>query len=163
MTIVIGKVVNFHGVKGEVKIHSSSDFIEERLEVGNKISIDETEYMIKSYRQHKGMHLVTFDGVSNLNQVEHLKGHDVYQEGDAIEMALEEGEYHFKDIIGLRVFTMDDREIGMISDILQTGAKDVWVITGDKEYMIPYVDEFVKDIDLEAGTVRISPIEGMIE
>lgn len=163
MTLVIGKVASFHGVKGEVKIQSSSDFIEKRLEIGQVISIDETKYTIKSYRQHKGMHLVTFDGVSNLGQVEHLKGHDVYQEGDAIEMELEEGEYHVKDIIGLRVFMMDDREIGMISNVLQTGAKDVWVITGDKEYMIPYVDEFVKEIDLEAGTVRISPIEGMIE
>lgn len=163
MSLIIGKLVNFHGVKGEVKIQSTSDFIEERLAVGNTVTVNEINYVVKSYRQHKGMHLVNFDGVTNINDVEHLKGHDVYQDGEAIAMTLEEGEYHFKDIIGLRVLTMDDREIGMVSNILQTGAKDVWVITGDKEYMIPYVDEFVKEVDLETGIVRVSPIEGMIE
>lgn len=163
MSMVIGKVVNFHGVKGEVKIGSSSDFIEKRLEPGNIVTIDGSEFEIVSYRQHKNFHMVTFKDFENLNAVEHLKGHDVYQDHDAIEVLYDEGEYHYKDIIGLRAFTLDGREIGMITKIVNTGAKDVWVITGDKEYMVPYVDDFVKVVDLEAGTVSIDPIEGLLE
>lgn len=163
MSMVIGKLVNFHGVKGEVKIQSSSDFIEERLEPGNIVTINGSEFEIESYRQHKNFHMVRFKDFDNINQVEHLKGHDVYQNHDAIEVEYDAGEYHYQDIIGLRAFTLDGREIGMITRIINTGAKDVWVITGDKEYMVPYVDDFVKVVDLEAGTVSIDPIEGLLE
>lgn len=163
MSVVIGKLVNFHGVKGEVKIQSSSDFIRERLEIGNIVTIDGGDFEIESYRQHKNFHMVKFKDFDNINAVEHLKGHDVYQDSDAVEVEYDEGEYHYNNIIGLRAFTMDGREIGMVTRIIATGAKDVWVITGDKEYMVPYVDDFVKVVDLEAGTVSIDPIEGLLE
>lgn len=162
MQIIIAKVANFHGVKGEMKLISQSDFIAERLSPGNDIQIDEVTYVIKSYRTHKNFHMIMLEDISNVNEVEHLKGKDVYQRIDTIEENLDSDEYHYSDIIGLRVFTVDGRELGMVNRIIETGAKDVLVIDGDKEYMIPFVDEFVTSIDIESGVMEVSPIEGMI-
>ncbi|WP_411844061.1 ribosome maturation factor RimM [Salinicoccus sp. HZC-1] len=164
MKINIGRLVNFHGVRGEVKVISDSDFTEERFAPGNKVEIKGESFVIDSYRTHKNFHLLKFRGVTNLNQVEHLKGSDLAQEDDAVSIELEKNEFHYHEIIGLEVKLEESLEtIGKVKEIFQTGANDVWVVEGDKEYMIPYIEEVVKEIDLESGQIIISPLEGLLE
>lgn len=164
MKINIGRLVNFHGVRGEVKVISDSDFTEERFAPGNKVEIKGESFVIDSYRTHKNFHLLKFRGVTNLKQVEHLKGSDLTQEDDAVSIELEENEFHYHEIIGLEVKLEESLEtIGKVKEIFQTGANDVWVVEGDEEYLIPYIEEVVKEIDLERGQIIISPLEGMLE
>lgn len=161
--IDIGTLVNFHGVRGEVKVLSSSDFAFERFSKGQTVTIKNEEYTITNYRKHKNFHMLTFDGISNINDVEHLKGETVYQAFDAVDMELPEGQYHFNDIIGCEVVNLNTNEVlGTISTILPTGSKDVFVI-GDYKYMIPNAEDIVKSIDVENKTIKIEPIEGLLD
>lgn len=160
--IDIGTLVNFHGVRGEVKILSSSDFTNERFAVGQTVMINDETYTITRYRKHKNFHMLTFEGVTNLNDVEHLKGHTVYQALDAIDIELPEGQYHYEDIIGCEVINLDNNEtLGEVTSIIPTGSKDVFVVS-DK-YMIPNVDDFIKLIDIERKRIEIEPIEGLLD
>ena len=164
MGIKIGQLVNFHGVKGEVKILSNSDFLEERFAAGNELEIGGENFVIQSYRTHKNFHLLKFEEVSNMNDILHLKGKDVFIEESGEDLDLADNEYHIKDIIGLKVINLDDNtELGKISEVMFTGANDVWVIEGEKEYSIPYIEQVVKTVDIESGIVEITPLEGLLD
>src|SRR5699024_9565284 len=164
LSIKIGKLVNFHGVKGEVKILSDSDFLKERFVPGVNVSIKGQSYTIKSYRTHKNFHLLTFEGVSNMNAIFDLKGEDVFIDEGSDDLSLDEHEFHVKDIIGLTVINLEDnKELGKVTDVMFTGVNDVCVIEGDKEYLIPYIEPVVKTVDLHAGIVEITPLEGLLD
>lgn len=164
MRIKIGKLVNFHGVRGEVKLLSDSDFLEERFKEGNAVVISGEELTIESYRTHKNFHMLKFEGVSNINDITHLKGKDVFIEENGEELKLAENEYHVRDIVGLTVINLDDNtELGKISEVMFTGANDVWVIEGEREYLIPYIEQVVKTVDFERGIVEITPLEGLLD
>ena len=163
--ITIGKLVGFHGVRGEVKVISDSDFTAERFQPGQIVHIKNKDFTIEKYRMHKKFHLLTFEGITNINEVEVLKDEDVLQDAEGVELTLEEGEFHFSEIIGLCVHTDDGKELGHVTDIFQTGANDVWAVRDEnnKEYMIPYIEDVVKDIDLENEKIIITPMEGLLE
>lgn len=164
MRIKIGKLVNFHGVRGEVKVLSDSDFLEERFAAGNTVEIAGDVLTIESYRTHKNFHMLKFVGVSDMNDITHLKGKDVFIEENEADLILDENEYHVRDIVGLTVINLDDNtELGKISEVMFTGANDVWVIQGEREYLIPYIEQVVKVVDVERGIVEITPLEGLLD
>lgn len=165
MEMNVGKIVNTHGVKGEVKILTASDFAAERFKPGKVLMIpfkdERVTLTIKSYRTHKNFHMIAFEGLNNINDVEKYKGLDVYQEIENEDIILEENEYFYSDIIGCTVFD-GEREIGIVNDIFETGANDVWVVQGDKEYLIPYIEDVVKSIDIDNKKIIIEAIEGLL-
>lgn len=166
MEINVGKIVNTHGVKGEVKILTASDFASERFKPGKVLMIpfkeEKVTLTIKSYRTHKNFHMVSFEGLNNINDVEKYKGLDVFQDIENEDIVLDEHEYFYSDIIGCTVFD-DAREIGKVKEIFETGANDVWVVQGEKEYLIPYIEDVVKFIDIDHKKIIIEPIEGLLE
>ena len=97
------------------------------------------------------------------NEIEHLKGDYIYQERDHQDIELGEHEYYYSDIIGCTVFKDDDTPIGRVINIFETGANDVWIVKGEKEYLIPYIEDVVKDIDIETKTIKITPMEGLLD
>ncbi|CAM4224553.1 ribosome maturation factor RimM [Lacicoccus alkaliphilus] len=162
--ITIGRLVSFHGVRGEVRVLSDSDFTAERFQPGNKVLINNKEFTIENYRTHKNFHLLTFEGITNINEVEDLKNADLLQDAESVELELAEGEFHFSDIIGLAVETDEGEALGTVTDIFQTGANDVWAVgDGKKEYMIPYIEDVVRTVDIGNGKIIITPIEGLLE
>lgn len=163
--IIIGRLVGFHGVRGEVKVLSDSDFTAERFQPGQIVKINDKDFTIEKYRTHKNFHLLTFEGIQNINEVEVLKDEDVLQDAESVELSLEENEFHFSDIIGLAVFTEDGKALGHVTDIFQTGANDVWAVRDENnnEYMIPYIEDVVTDIDLDNEKIIITPMEGLLE
>lgn len=164
MRIKIGQLVNFHGVKGEVKILSDSDFLTERFAAGKAVEIGGETFVIQSYRTHKNFHMLKFEGISNMNDITHIKGKDVFIEESGKALELDDNEYHVKDIVGLTVINLDDHtELGKISEVMFTGANDVWVIKGEREYLIPYIEQVVKTVDIERGIVEITPLEGLLD
>ncbi len=78
MRVEVGQIVNTHGIKGEIKVKSNSDFTDVRFQPGQVLTVvhnnNDLEYTVKSHRVHKGLHMLTFEGINNINDIEHLKG-----------------------------------------------------------------------------------------
>ena len=169
MRLKVGKIVNTHSLKGEVKVISSTDFEEERFKKGSKLLITRgnqliREVIVESYRNHKNFLLVKFEGIDSVEEAEKLKNLQIKIDSDEVG-ELEENEFYFHQIIGCEVFDENDRNLGEIIDILTPGANDVWVIKGEegKEILIPYIEDVVKQIDIINKKVNIEVMEGLID
>ena len=168
MRLKVGKIVNTHSLKGEVKVISSTDFEEERFKKGSKLLITRgnqliREVVVQSYRNHKNFLLVKFEGIDSVEEAEKLKNLQIKIDSDEVG-ELEENEFYFHQIIGCEVFDENYRNLGEIIDILTPGANDVWVIKGEegKEILIPYIEDVVKKIDITSKKVNIEVMEGLI-
>lgn len=169
MRLKVGKIVNTHSLKGEVKVISSTDFEEERFKKGSKLLITRgnqliREVVVESYRNHKNFLLVKFEEIDSVEEAEKLKNLQI--KIDSTEVGeLEENEFYFHEIIGCEVFDENDKNLGEIIDILTPGANDVWVIKGEngKEILIPYIEDVVKKIDITSKKVNIEVMEGLID
>ncbi len=166
----VGKIVNTHGIRGEVRVISQTDFPDERFEEGNELFIapssegPRTRVIVQSHRQHKTFDLLVFEGFFNVNDVEKFKGQNLYVTEDQ-QGELEENEFYYHEIIGCEVETEEGKPLGKIKDILATGANDVWVIQrkGKKDLLIPYIEQVVKSVNIEEKQVVIHPMEGLID
>jgi len=165
----VGKIVNTHGIRGEVRVNSYTDFPEERYAVGNTLDLfmPDSEKSIKltiaSHRKHKNFELLTFEHHPNMVDVEKYRD-GMFKVSEKHLSELEDGEFYYHEIIGCTVVTTEGLDIGKVTDILETGAKDVWTITPEKgkPHYIPYIEEFVKEIDIDAKRIIIQPIEGLL-
>lgn len=165
----VGKIVNTHGIKGEVRVISKTDFANERYKKGNSLflflpeSSQPIEIIVATYRTHKNFDLLTFEGYYNINQVEEWKG-AILKVPETQLTKLPKGEYYFHEIIGCAIVTEDGDEIGKVKEILTPGANDVWVVKGKsgKEQLIPYIDDVVRDINVSDKVITITPIEGLL-
>ncbi|GGI41761.1 ribosome maturation factor RimM [Mammaliicoccus stepanovicii] len=166
MKVEVGKFVNTHGIKGEIRVLSDSDFTDERFQVGQQIIVkhknEEQSFTIASHRLHKNFHLLTFEGIHNINDIEYLKGSKLFQEEDNKSIELEENEFYYADIIGCTVY-VNDEQLGKVTEVMETGANDVWVVQGDKEYLIPYIEDVVKKVQIENKSIYIEPMEGLLD
>ena len=161
----VGKIVNVHGIAGEVKILPWTDFPEDFCELsclyveknGEKI-----EYKIKSARVHKGCVLAKLDGVNDRTAAERLKNITVFAKRE--EIPIEEGSYFIADLIGLTVKT-EDRILGKLEDVFQTGANDVYSVRCENGKMlyIPAIPSVVAEKNLSEGYILITPIHGLLE
>ncbi len=165
----VGKIVNTHGIKGEVRVISKTDFPDERYAPGKQLFLfmpgatNPIELTVNSHRTHKSFDLLTFKGYENVNDVEKMKGGLLKVREDQLS-ELEEDEFYFHEIIGCLVFTTKGEEIGKIKEILTPGANDVWVVKGKggKDILIPYIDEVVKKVDVKEKIILIDPMEGLL-
>lgn len=156
--IEAGKIVNTHGVKGEVKIQvwlDSPDF----LKTFKRIYIDGNAVKVMSSRVHKDFLIAFLEGVSDVNAAMCLKNKTVYiDRGDA---KLPRGAYFLQDIIGASVFDQSGNEVGKLTDIMETPASQIYVVKGETEHLIPAVDEFILKVDADKGEIKVKLIEGM--
>jgi 16S rRNA processing protein RimM len=167
----VGKIVNTHGVRGEIRVISSTDFPDERYQIGTQLMVkDENEtkeipVIVRHHRRHKNFDLLQFEGYHSINDVEKFKGSTLYVSEEFLE-ELEENEFYYHEIIGCTVMTANDEELGKIKEIFETGANDVWVVQrkdGGKDILLPYIEDVVKDIDIDNKVIRVHLLEGLIE
>ena len=165
----VGKIVNTHGIRGEVRVISQTDFPDERYQKGEKLflfreGMPPLELTVAGHRRHKNFDLLTFEGYPNINDVEKFRDGILKVAKDNLAQ-LAEDEYYYHQIIGLIVVDEDDKEIGKIKEILSPGANDVWVVQrkGKKDALIPYIGSVVKEIDLANGIVKVELPEGLID
>jgi 16S rRNA processing protein RimM len=166
----VGKVVNTHGIKGEIRVISSTDFPEERYKIGNTLFLfmdekkEPIELKVATHRSHKNFELLTFEGHQDINIVEKFKGGVLKVPESQLNPLEADNEFYFHEIIGCDVFTIDGVEIGRIKEILTPGANDVWVIKGKggKEILIPFIEPVVKQIDVKNKKILIEPMEGLL-
>ncbi|KQB93824.1 Ribosome maturation factor RimM [Geobacillus sp. PA-3] len=166
----VGKIVNTHGIRGEVRVISRTDFPEERYKKGNKLYIfrecdtEPIEVTVKSHRVHKSFDLLSFEGYDSINDVEPFKG-AMLKVPESQLGELNEGEYYFHEIIDCTVVTEAGETIGKVKEILTPGANDVWVVRRQDgtDALIPYIDDVVMHVDPERKIIIIRPMEGLLE
>ncbi len=157
--LYIGKLVNTHGIKGEVRLlskfrHKEKVFVKDfKFYVGK----DKKEYIVETYRRHKNFDMVLFKDNYDINLIEHLKGSLVYINKE--DLKLDKNVFLSIDLIGFDVI-INDKLVGVINDVLDTPANEVLVLdTGD---MIPYVNAFIKNIDMGKRRVIVNDVKGLI-
>ena len=167
----VGRIVNTHGVRGEIRVLSTTDFEEQRFAVGSKLAAFKkddkkpTWVTVESMRRHKNFILLTFEGFYNINLVEPFKEGMLKVSMDQLaEDELQENEYYHFEIKDCEVFSEEGELIGVVTDILTTGANDVWEIKakGGKKHYIPYIEDIVKEIDVEEQKIIIHVMEGLL-
>jgi len=158
--IYIGDIVNTHGIKGEIKIISHFKYKSNVFIKGTPIYIgkDKEKQVINSYRKHKIFDMITLLGFDDINEVLRFKGEPVYIDKNEIKI---DGILN-EDLIDMDVYN-DESFIGKVTDILNNGVYDILVIENEKnKNLVPNIDEFIKNIDLENKTIQINMIEGLI-
>ena len=155
--ICIGKIVNTHGIKGELRILSDFRHKEAIFKNGMTFYVgkNKNQYTVNTYRRHKVFDMVTFDGYTNINEVEFLKGSKVYVNVDDIKL---DNEFFSYKLIGFDVI-IDDKSVGKITEIMNTPANEVLRV--DK-ILIPYVPSFIEKIDEENKKIYIKNIRGLL-
>ena len=157
--VKIGKVVNTHGIKGEIRILSDFPFKDKVFVIDKKIIIDNKEYIIKSYRVHKGYDMITLDGYNDINDVLFLLKSDVYVLKN--ELDLNDDEILDEELLEFKVFTTDGKE-GNITEIFKaSNTNKILRVMFDREVLVPMNSPMIKSIDKENKKVIVELIEGM--
>ncbi len=161
----IGKIVNTHGLRGEVKVvpwTDTPDDFETIEKVFVKIKREFKPLTVESVRYQKNNLIVKFKEFSDINDVEVFKGLTLYCDRDELG-ELPEGVYYIVDLIGLNVVTEDGESVGVIADVFNTGANDIYDVKreGKKNLLLPVIDEVVKEIDMEKRQVTVNIMEGL--
>lgn len=152
-----GQIVSTHGVQGEVKILPWCDG-PEFLKEFHTLYIDGKPYPVTQARVHKTMLLCKLEGVSDMNAAQAMKNKVVSIDRNSAQIA--EGRVFIADLIGLPVFA-DGQEIGTLRDVYTGPANDVYVVKGEREYMIPAVSEFLEDVNVDEGYIKVRLLKGM--
>lgn len=160
-----GKIVSTHGVVGEVKVQSWCDSPEE-LQQLKVVYFDEGKTPVRVFksRVHKDMVLMRLDGIDNMDKAQLLRGKILW--ADRNDIWLDEGENFIQDLIGIKVIDADDgHEYGILSDVTETGANNVYHITfpDGSVKLVPVIDEVIISTDIDAGIMRIRPLKGLFD
>ena len=159
-----GKIVTTHGIRGEVKIMPYTDSPEllaefDRLFMGK----NREEVNIERSRVFKNTVIAKIEGIDTPEAAEKLRNKVLYMHRDDLE--LDDGTYFIQDLIGLEVRDADTSKVyGEITDVMQTGANDVYVIKGsDREYLVPAIADVVVSTDIDGGIMTIRPLDGLFD
>lgn len=157
----VGKIIGTHGIKGEVKIKSDTDF--DRFKKGSILHIKQDdkfiEIKINSHRVHKGFDLITFNNLDNINLVLKFIGLEIFTTHSSSD--LNEGEYFVEDLVGMKVIDQFNNNIGIVSDMLEVPQGHILEINNNgKKSLIPFVGEFIKEINEDV--IVIETIEGLL-
>ena len=162
----IGVITNTHGVRGEVKVFPTTED-PKRFEMLKEISLYKNDKFIETLKIEKVRYvkqfvLLKFKGVDSINDVEKYKNYSIQVTRDEA-LPLENNEFYVQDLIGLEVFTEDNKKFGDIKDIIFTGSNDVYVIqTEEKEVLVPAIKECILNIDLEKNVMIVHLMEGLV-
>lgn len=158
--VYIGKIVNTHGIKGELRILSDFEFKDKAFKVNTEIYIDNEKHIIKSYRRHKNYDMITIDNYNNINDVLYLLKKKVYKEKN--ELDLSDEEILDSDLLTYKVIDKN-KNCGIIKEIfLASPTNKIIRVLFDKEVLIPINSPMIKKIDKKLKIVEVELIDGMI-
>lgn len=153
-----GRIVNTHGVAGEVKIEVWLDS-PEFMKKFKRLVLDGRELRVASARVHKGFLIAKLEGVDDINAAMPLKGRVVSIHRE--DARLPKGTFFLQDIIGAAVVDESGGKIGTLTDVMEGPAGNIYIVSGEREHLIPAVPEFIRSTDAEAGLITVRLIEGM--
>lgn len=156
--IPVGRVLSAHGIKGEVKFLYYND--------EKEVFYGYTSFLVKNANNrwiklepaetsvYRGFFYLKFKGLDNLDAVSFLLNKELFVRQTQLPV-LEENEYYEYQLIGMKVFDSNDIQIGAVKGIMHTNAQDLIVVKGEKEILIPMVEGFIIDINLEDSTIKV--------
>lgn len=161
----VGVITSTHGVRGEVKVFPTTDDAARFKKLKKVILNDgkqELELEIASVKFFKNMVIVKFKGIDSLNDVEKYRKATLWVTRDQA-VPLKENEYYVADLIGMSVVTEEGEELGIIKEVMQTGANDVYVVTkeGTPELLIPAIKQCIKQVDTKENRMTIYLMPGL--
>jgi len=167
--VAVGRIASVHGLRGDLKVELHTDY-PERFAPDVQLLMDAnlTKITIESVRPHKGHLLIRFQGVYNRDDADELRGRWLFVDEDEL-AELDEDAYWVHDIIGLTVQSAEDRQLGEITDVLFTGANEVYVIkpapgvNKGKDILLPALTSVIQEIDLDAGVMLVNLPDGLME
>ena len=164
----VGVIANTHGIKGEVKVFPTTDAPERFKKLKSVILDAKREKItleIQSARFFKNLVIVKFKGIDDINDIEKYKGCDLYVTRDNA-TPLNEGEYYIADLIDMTVIDDEGKELGVLFDVMQTGANDVFVVKlndTEKELLLPNIPDCVLDVNLEDRIIKVHVLDGLMD
>ena len=165
----VGAITQTHGIKGEVKVFPLTDDISRFKNMKNLLLDGGRDGYInlevENVRQQKNLVILKFKGIDNINDIEKYKGHGLFVTKEN-RVELKEDEYFIADLIGVSVYLDTDENtiFGEISDVLQTGANDVYEITmsNNKTVLVPAIKDCIKSVDMESKKMIIHLLDGLL-
>ncbi len=164
--LLIGKIIGTRGLKGEVKIYPYTNSPEDFARI-DKVYLEESDnkcFKIKKQKMHKNLIIALFEGINNIDQAEVLKNTELFLDEAEEKNFLADDSYFYKDIIGVDVISLDNEHLGNIKAVNTSTKQDIFIIEKNgKEWMLPNVERFVKDVNLEESKIIVDLIEGLID
>ena len=163
MQLVVGRIGRAHGVLGEATIEVRTDVPEQRFIVGGKLTTNSgQELTIKSARWHNQILLLSFEGISDRDQIESLKDELISSEVDFSNLA--PGEYHYQQLLGAKVFLQTGELVGNVTEIVALPGQDLLAVDHlGREVLIPMVKAIITNIDIANKKIEINPPEGLLD
>lgn len=161
----VGVITTTHGVRGEVKVYPTTD--PERFPELDYVLLDtgreKRKLEIEKVRFFKNLVILKFKGIDNINDIEKYKGKSLYVTREHA-VKLKKDEYFIADLIDMQVELEDGTAFGVLTDVMQTGANDVYCIRTEEhgEVLIPAIKDCILDVDVEAGKMKIHLLDGLI-
>lgn len=163
----VGVISSSHGIKGEVKVFPTTEE-PKRFKKLKKVFLDlgeeKKEIEIEQVKFFKQFVILKIKGIDSIEDVEKYKGKDlVIERKDALPLG--ENEYFIGDLIGIKVVTEDEKVLGRLKDVLQTGANDVYVVERDREkdLLLPAIKECILEVNLEKSEMKVHVMEGLLD
>ncbi len=166
-TLRVGIITSTHGIRGEVNVFPTTDDVM-RFKKLKKYFIqgrrETIELEVESTKFFKNMVILKFKGYDNINDVLDFVKKDLLVTRDNA-VKLQKGEYFICDLVGSRVVTDEGTEFGILKDIMQTGANDVYIVetTDNKEVLLPSIPECILDRDVEKGIITVHIMKGLLD
>lgn len=160
----VGKIVNTHGLRGEVKVVPWTDYPEVFEDIKRVSLADGRELNIKGIKYQKNNIIVKFQELSDIDEAMKLKEKVLYAERDELG-ELPDGVHYVADLIGMTVVTDEGENLGFVSDVLQTGANDIYEVKreGNKPLLIPVIGDVVLNIDSESKVITVHLMDGLLD
>jgi 16S rRNA processing protein RimM len=166
MLLVVGRIGRAHGIHGEATIEIRTDLPDERFVVGAQLVTDPENngpLTIESARDHNGVLLLKFKEIPDRTAIEKVRDTLLLADIDMSEEAVYEDEYHVQQLIGCEVVLESGEKIGELTDVLNLPGQDLLAINGlQGEILIPFVAEFVPDVDITARKITVVPPPGLL-
>ncbi|SNX55539.1 ribosome maturation factor RimM [Thermoanaerobacterium sp. RBIITD] len=160
----VGKITSAYGVNGEVKVFPLTDHLDRFYDLDYVYIFDKTgktSLNIETVRFIKNLVIVKFKEINDRNEAERLKGKLIKITRDNA-VKLDDDEYFIKDLLNMRVYTDDQKELGILKDVLKTGANDVYVVkTDDRDILIPAIKDVIKKVDIKERKMTVHLLEGL--
>lgn len=161
----VGKIVNTHGLRGEVKVVPWTDYHEVFEDIDFVYVKKKSEYErldVKGIKYQKNNLIVRFSQITDINMAEKYKNQVIYAEREILG-ELPEGVYYIADLIGLDIVTEDGEKIGTVSDVFNTGSNDIYEVKreGKKNLLLPVIDDVVLNIDVDGGKITVRMMDGL--
>lgn len=166
--ISVGKILNFHGIKGEAKVgftQSQADFVLGLKRVFVHLDNEYQPIEVQSVRLHKNFALFKFAGIESIDELMKYKGCLLFVEESFIRENLDENEYLIDELVGMSLYDENSKKLGFVVGVSNNGANDLLSVKTNSKHicLVPFVEAIIRNVDIEKKSITINNLEGLLE